>query len=266
MYEIERLLKFYPALTEDGHEVLAIGPPPQEGEDFESRVPPAQLMQYSSKDPAQYLRSGKRDAETVMSVLKNGGYSAQEGNRFLEFGCANSRVLRHFLPWAQAGEGWGVDINSAPISWCRQNLSPPFHFAVSTTAPHLFFEDHYFDFVVCMSVFTHIDDLMMSWVMELRRVLQPGGYLVATFHDERTCEFIEKHPQRPLSKSVAKFPEYEEFRNSATQAVSLGRDWNSQVFYKRAYLEKTLSRLFKLIDIEEHTMGGHQSMYLLQKR
>lgn len=265
MYEVERLLKFYPAVTSDP-EVLSINQPDSEGTELADRVPPPELMQYASKEATQYLRSGTRDAQTVMKLLQNGGYRAESGRRFLEFGCANARVLRHFQPWAEAGEGWGVDINSAPIHWCQQNLSPPFHFAVSTTAPHLFFEDRYFDFVFCMSVFTHIDDLMMSWLLELRRIIQSGGYLVATFHDEKTCEYIDSHPGRPLAKSVAKFPQFRVFRESEMQMISLGRDWHSQVFYKRAYLQRTLGRYFELVDIAEKTMGGHQSMYLLRKR
>ena len=84
----------------------------------------------------------------------------------------------------------GVDINAKHINWCQLNLGPPFFFATTTTAPHLPFEDGYFDLIYSGSVFTHISDLADAWLLELRRIVRKGGYLYITIHDKRTVEVL----------------------------------------------------------------------------
>ena len=99
-------------------------------------------------------------------------------------------MIRHLEDFAESSEIWGLDINAEQIFWCKQHLDPPFHFATTTTIPHLPFEDGYFDFVYAGSVFTHIDDLADSWLLELRRVLSRDGRLYVTIHDNRTIELL----------------------------------------------------------------------------
>ena len=41
--------------------------------------------------------------------------------------------------------------------------------------PTLPIPDQHFDVITAFSVFTHIDELESSWLLELRRVLKPGG-------------------------------------------------------------------------------------------
>ena len=128
-----------------------------------------------------------RDARKIRRRLVKNGIPAQKGpGNILEFGCANARVLRWFADWAEHGEAWGVDIDSDLVLWCHQNLSPPFHFTVSTTQPSLFFEDRFFSLVFATSIFTHIDDLYLSRICELRRITKPGGFVFITIHDENT--------------------------------------------------------------------------------
>ncbi len=83
------------------------------------------------------------------------------------------------LRWFPGGDGterWGCDIKGETIAWCQQHPSPPMHFVTTTTLPHLPFEDKYFDFVYCGSVFTHIIDLPDAWFLELRREIRPAGH------------------------------------------------------------------------------------------
>ena len=55
-------------------------------------------------------------------------------------------------------------------------------------APPLPLPDAHFDVVTAFSVFTHIDELDSPWLLELRRILKPGGLLDATIHDETTWQ------------------------------------------------------------------------------
>ena len=87
-------------------------------------------------------------------------------------------------------EIWGVDISARHIVWCQENLNPPFNFATVTTHPHLPFEDRYFNFIYCFSVFTNIDDLTDAWLLEIKRIMRPNGRAYITINDKYTQDLI----------------------------------------------------------------------------
>ena len=178
-------------------------------------IPGEDLIKYHNGTADRYLRSGRRDARILRHALLRAGVDKTRrgpGN-FLELGCANARVLRWFVGWANHGEAWGVDLNAEMIFWCHQHLSPPFHFAVATTAPQLFFESRFFDAIFCFSVFTHIDDLYLSWLCELRRALKPGGMLYITFFDEATASIQKEMDAAPYQRRI-KSAAYQQFLES----------------------------------------------------
>src|SRR6185369_1736506 len=51
------------------------------------------------------------------------------------------------------------------------------------------------DAICAFSVFTHIDVFEDLWLLELRRILRPGGVACVTFHSERSWHRVghEKH-------------------------------------------------------------------------
>jgi SAM-dependent methyltransferase len=117
-----------------------------------------------------------------------------EGKRMLDFGSGPGRTLREFLPEAETAEFWAVDIDKASIEAVRADLVPPMHAAVCGYWPPLEFESDSFDVVWAISVFTHMTDNSIPWLLELHRVLKPGGLLIATYMGEWTCEFVAGEP------------------------------------------------------------------------
>ena len=79
------------------------------------------------------------------------------------------------------GEFYGCDIDAESIEWIVEHLSPPFMAFQSDEMPPLALGDESLDLVYACSVFTHIADLWSAWLLELHRVLKPGGLLIATF-------------------------------------------------------------------------------------
>jgi SAM-dependent methyltransferase len=70
------------------------------------------------------------------------------------------------------------------VDWCREHI-PGVDFTVNGAMPPLRWQDGHFDFVMAVSVFTHIPwKMQIGWLKELRRVLRPGGYLLATTHGD----------------------------------------------------------------------------------
>ncbi len=153
-------------------------------------LPPVEFRMGHAADDAKYLQAGQASSAFIRSIVKREGIDLTTGQSILEWGCAGGRVLRHFAPEAAHSEVWGIDQHGPSISWCKQNLSPPFKFMTCTAFPHLPFEDNTFALVYAGSVFTHILHLMDTWVMEFRRILKPGGLALFTVHDEHTWEYL----------------------------------------------------------------------------
>jgi SAM-dependent methyltransferase len=116
------------------------------------------------------------------------------GKRVLDFGCGAGRTLRHFAAEAEQAEFQGCDIDAASIAWLNANLNPPFQGFVNDERPPLPRPDGSFDLVYALSVFTHITDQWSAWLLELHRLLAPGGVLVASFLGEGMSEIVAGEP------------------------------------------------------------------------
>jgi SAM-dependent methyltransferase len=161
-------------------------------------LPPLELITrvgtVKGADPlAFYEREGALVRERIERMLP--AEWSFEGKRVLDFGCGSGRVLRHFLAEAAQGEFWGCDIDGPSIDWLRANLSPPLHPFQNRLVPPLALEDAGLDLIWATSVFTHID-LWSAWLLEMHRVLAPGGILIASWLGEGMWEALLGEPYR----------------------------------------------------------------------
>jgi len=122
-------------------------------------IPPEELWSGYGETAEGYLSSSREHVQAMLSILHSSNFTFIEGNRILDFGCAAGRMIRELNNLSSSCEIWGTDISAERIYWCKQYLSPPFHFVTTTTMPCLPFEDSFFDLIYTGSVFTHIDDL-----------------------------------------------------------------------------------------------------------
>lgn len=140
-------------------------------------------------DPTQaYLDLGKETAEQIVRLLPEDWFFA--GKRVLDFGSGAGRTLRHFAAEAEDAEFWGCDIHEASIAWLQENLCPPFHTVRSPVDPPSGLEQDSFDLIYTVSVFTHLADNSLAWLVELHRLLKPGGLLIATFMGRWSSEYF----------------------------------------------------------------------------
>jgi SAM-dependent methyltransferase len=131
-------------------------------------------------DPFQvYGQLGAETKSVLLSLLPDDWSFA--GKRVLDFGCGAGRTLRHFLAEAENGEFWGADIDAASIDWLEETLCPPLHVRRSAAVPPLDFESRSFDLAWAISVFTHLTDSSIPWLLELHRLLKSDGLLIATY-------------------------------------------------------------------------------------
>lgn len=138
---------------------------------------------------ANYLETGIAARQALEEVL--GPDWDWQGKRLLDFGCGAGRLLREILDWAEVGEVHGSDLDRPMVEWARENLCPPVAgVELNGVDPPLSYPDDHFDVVSAFSVFTHLGANWADWLLELRRILKPDGYLVATILDQPCAEEV----------------------------------------------------------------------------
>lgn len=176
-----------------------------------------------------------------------------DGKRVLDFGCGAGRTLRHFLPEAATGEFWGADIDSASIEWMQDALSPPLRTLRCDVAPPLGLDYGSLDLAWAISVFTHLTDQSIPWLLELHRLLKPGGLLIATYMGRWNAWLHEGEP-------------WDEDR-VGMNVLRHSQDWDAggpMVLMSDWWVRSHWGRAFEIVDIAPNVF--HQSWALMRKR
>jgi len=200
-------------------------------------LPPVELVDRvgpgEGADPfVAYEREGAAVRARLERLLPEGW--TFDGKRVLDFGCGSGRVLRHFLPEATRGEFWGCDIHGPSVEWIQANLSPPLNAFQNEMSPPLPLADEFFDLIWATSVFTHID-AWSDWLLEMHRLLAPGGLLMASFLGESMWEAMVG----------------EHYREDEI-GMTVRRHWTKQdawVFHSEWWLRAHWGRGFDIVEI-----------------
>jgi SAM-dependent methyltransferase len=195
----------------------------------------ARLVHGSDIDAAraEYLEQGRYAREAIERVLPGGW--RWEGKTVLDFGCGTGRALRHFLDLAPGTELWGSEIDARCIEWNQEHLGQAASFFLNDEVPPLDFPTGKFDLVYALSVFTHLSTHWAGWLLELHRVLAPGGLLVATIMSEGMGERVAGEPWDERNVGMAVYEE--------------GQDWElggPMVLHSPWWIEEHWGRLFEI--------------------
>ncbi|MFA5067200.1 MAG: class I SAM-dependent methyltransferase [Candidatus Izemoplasmatales bacterium] len=134
-----------------------------------------------------------------MAALAEGNF--KEGDSVLDIGCGNGRFYPFFKE--RGGKYFGIDNSRNLIAIARESF-PGAEFAVAD-ALALPFKDNEFDLAVSIAALHHIPskEFRKIFFKEARRVLKPGGILVATVWDLRPQTMIKAKQWKRL-KNFAK--------------------------------------------------------------
>lgn len=231
---------------------------------------------YHGERHYEHWLSGLRDYSFIVSRLAARDIHLRPGAAVMDFGCASGRVLRHFLCQSPGLDLWGCDINFRNVEWVRRFLAPSIKVFQSSVLPNLPLEDRSLDLVYAFSVFTHIDEFEIAWLLELRRILKPGGVAYLTIHSDHTWGIMS--PKLPIFNALMAMkqmlPELnlheEMFRQPMPSerwvaAAKTGMVYNVNIFHTSEYIRSTWGRFFEVLDI--HREGsGYQDVVVLRKR
>jgi SAM-dependent methyltransferase len=150
--------------------------------------------------PHRYRRIGPGDfrerGRSLAALLVRNGL--QPDHRVLDIGSGIGRValgLTNVL--SAAGSYEGFDVDGRAVRWCNEHITPRhprFRFTHANVMARRYergetpatqyrfpWPDASFDFAFATSVFTHLEmDAAIHYFRETRRVLRPGGIVVAT--------------------------------------------------------------------------------------
>ena len=217
----------------------------------------------------EYWLSGYYDAVQVTRVIDALG-STTGAARCLDFGGCSGRVARH-LARVERHEIWLCDITAIYIDWLDQYSTRKITAFQNKPQPTLPFEASTFDCVCAFSVFSHIAEGELHWLLELKRIIRPGGALYISILDDSSWAYARK--QNWLLDSLARGTEDERLRRDVVDDLPTDRyilrysandAYNCNVFYRRAFVERKWLPLFSSSEVVPH---GHayQTCLILRK-
>jgi SAM-dependent methyltransferase len=212
-----------------------------------------------------YWASGYRDARLLRECRERLSVPLRD---YFDFGCASGRVVRHFATHAGVSVT-GCDINRRHVEWVTRYL-PCVTVFQNHSIPSLPLPDDSQDLVSAFSVFTHLEAFETTWLMELRRILRPGGIAWITVHTDLTWRAAA--PGWPLYEALVNHPDFAPYHESRgtlpTERLvfrSRGdRSYSSNVFYTRQYIERSWGRIFDVVE-QHHRHPGFQDVVVLRK-
>lgn len=213
-----------------------------------------------------YWASGLRDRQNLVDMASRNGL---EMDTYLDMGCATGRVIRHFALLNPEIQVYGSDINRRHVEWVNRYLPNTIIAFQNHSIPTLPLPDNSISLISAFSIFTHIESFETAWLLELKRILKPGGMAWVTVHTEKTWSALEE--TWPLYKALANHPEYKKIKHEEampserlTFRWKSDRSYSSNVFYSYEYINRMWGRLFEIVETH-HRLPGFQDVIVLRK-
>jgi SAM-dependent methyltransferase len=158
---------------------------------------------------------------------------------------------------------FGSDIDAEAVQWACDHLPDAAVFSTNEPVPPTRYPDEHFDLICSISLFTHLDETMQNtWLAELRRMLKPGGILLASTHGRHTLASCTPTELNQLENHGMAF---RVDRKGRFKLDGLP-DFYQTTFHSRNYVARQWSRFFDVVDHRDGGLGGHQDLVVLRRR
>jgi SAM-dependent methyltransferase len=228
----------------------------------DARIPARQNREGYGATDAQYWMSGYVEYLTLTGIAARHG--VRHGVMF-DFGGSTGRVFRNFH-YQGGWKVWANDFKRSSVEWNLANFPPAIRAFQGMYQPVLPIRSDTFDLIIALSVFTHIDETETNWLLELNRVLKPGGIALLTIHNEATWSDMGEGLRKAMethSPDIASLPVM-----PADRIVSnfrLDDPYRCNVFHSDAYIRRQWSRFFDVLEILPR-MSGAQAIVVLRRQ
>lgn len=200
--------------------------------------------------------------------------------RVLDFGCGWGRITQVFLKDVHPWNLIGSDVLDRAIAHSRR-AGIPFRLIKNDPLPPLPLPDASLDLVLSYSVFSHLsEDHALAWMKEFRRLLSPGGVVLATTRPRESLAAFARLrssgtvPDFALGAAQA-FPDAEatlraydagEYCFSPTGGGPGLEGFYGETLIPLAYARRAYGPWFASVDLLDHLQHGRfdQNLLILQ--
>ena len=195
-----------------------------------------------------YWISGYRDYRKTLSAVEPYGV---RGGKYFDFGGSSGRVFRHFAFQSDKWDVWSSDFKPSSVEFNLKYFPKSIKSFLNNSLPSLPLPDDYFDLVTAYSVFTHINEAEIAWLLELRRILKVGGVAFLSIHDEAT--WLNQTPYlrttvQDFRPDIADLPVLPKGKTVVTWRED--DPYNCNVFHSREYIANIWGRFFEICEVK----------------
>jgi len=178
----------------------------------------------------------------------------------LDWGCGCGRMISLFNSLAEIPQIYGCDIDAEAIDWCKDNIDCA-KFRVISPLPPTEYPGDLFDLVVGNSVFTHLTrDVQISWLHEMKRIISPGGFLLASVHGEFATYFTFPDSVDNILKNGI----HDDILDGNLDGIAPNGYYRG-TFQAKEYTNKVFSKYFEIIDYVERGSLNYQDLVIMKK-
>jgi SAM-dependent methyltransferase len=230
---------------------------------------PAHLMvRVSGSSDMSLYPTGHLATRQMRGLLAGVGRRIEDFQSILDFGCGCGRVLLALHNEGVPARLHGSDVDQEGISWCAQSLGSVATFGANEGLPPTRYEAATFDLVYAISVFTHLPEAyQFAWLAELRRIIKPGGWLIATIHGPATCRHLPAELQESVAQAGFLYvdqtrEDWPKYLGAKTEGLP---DFYRLAYHTFDYVRRRWSEYFDVLNIVEQGLNFMQDAVVCQK-
>lgn len=226
----------------------------------------------AAEDWPGYWRQCRGRLRLIRDALETPGNKPVSESTVLDWGCALGGVAILIDSELSPREMHAADVDPHSIFWLQQNWSR-ITSAQLEFGKGLPYRADYFDVVIGISVFTHLNPAEQAhYLRELHRITRQGGILLLTVASYFACDFNAEHLRdpslHPRSRSRLKdegtiFARYKEKTLREMEFADDGADYG-MCYHSREAIHSLFGAFFEISAIHEGVLGA-QDLVVLKK-